>query len=237
LPGAFDAVWVTSFVFALLGLASLFLFVQNPVGAAISLRSFSSHEMWKLLKAPQFRSIVGAGILLSVASIEDGFLYLLLQQRGNVSTGFFPLFYVGTMCFYMLLAVPVGRVADRWGRIPVFLSGYGAIGLIYFLLSSQNGAWIPWACLFFFGLYYAATEGVLMAMASAVVPGELRTSGLAVLGTMMGLGKMTASLIFGWLWQFHSAQTTVTAFGAALVPILIVVVAWMYTTMYEQFAP
>ena len=39
MPNAFDAVWVTSFAFAVLGLAVLWLFVQNPTNVAATARS------------------------------------------------------------------------------------------------------------------------------------------------------------------------------------------------------
>ena len=39
----------------------------------------------------------------------------------------FPLLYVGTAFGYLVLAVPLGRLADRWGRSKMFLSGYVAL--------------------------------------------------------------------------------------------------------------
>jgi hypothetical protein len=72
------------------------------------------------------------GLLLTGATISDGFFYLQLQRKSGTSTGFFPLFYVITASFYMLFSVPVGRIADRYGRILVFLSGYAFLALAYF---------------------------------------------------------------------------------------------------------
>jgi hypothetical protein len=51
-----------------------------------------------------------------------------------------------------------------------------------------------------FGSFYAATDGVLMAMTSAVLPESLRTSGLGVLTTVTSLGRLGASVLFGALW-------------------------------------
>jgi MFS family permease len=217
--GAYDAVWVTSFVFALLGLAVLWLFVPNPATAEISETApVPLRKTVTLIFTPGLRRLTAAGVLLSAMTLGDGFLFLILQQRGLGQAGFFPLFYVITACLYMLFSVPVGRVADRWGRGPVLLSGYAMIALIYLLLFSFSsvGFIVGAVCLLLFGLYYAATEGVLMAMASALVPAEQRTTGLATLVTCIGLAKMVSSLLFGLLWQVGGVRIAVSAFGVGI---------------------
>ena len=47
------------------------------------------------------------------------------------------------------------------------------------------------------GAYYAATDGVLMALGSAVVPDEVRGSGLALLGSATSVARLFASVAFG----------------------------------------
>jgi hypothetical protein len=66
------------------------------------------------------------------------------------------------------------------------------------------------------GLYYAGTEGVLMAMASAAVPPEARASGLAVLATAIALGRMGSSLLFGWIWDAYDVRSAIVIFVAIL---------------------
>ena len=51
------------------------------------------------------------------------------------------------------------------------------------------------------GSYYAATDGVLMALGSAVVPDEVRGSGLALLGTTTSVARLIASVAFGAVWM------------------------------------
>jgi hypothetical protein len=82
-------------------------------------------------------------------------------------------------------------------------------------------------CLCLLGLYYAGTEGVLTAMASEVVPVELRTSGLAVLATCIGIAKMASSLLCGWMWGTFGSQTSLTVFVAGLAIALLVSGLWL----------
>ena len=72
--------------------------------------------------------------MLAFCAVSDGFLYLVLQRRLNLNTGLFPLLYVGTSLCYFLLAVPAGRLADRWGRGRVLLAGYALLAPIYVIL-------------------------------------------------------------------------------------------------------
>jgi MFS family permease len=77
------------------------------------------------------------------------------------------------------------------------------------------------SCLLLLGLYYAGTEGVLMAMVSAAVPPELRASGLAVLASAIALGKMGSALLFGWIWDAYGVWSAILTFGAILMVALL----------------
>jgi hypothetical protein len=230
LPTGYDVVWIISFGFALLGLAVLSLFVRNPErGGQLHGSEGSVKAAAALLFTRRFGTLAWCGFLLSLVTISDGFIYLLLQEKGGIGAGLFPLFYVVTACFYMLLSIPVGVVADRVGRMPILLAGYSVLGLLYLLLMMLSGAglWSLAVCLLLFGLFYAATEGILMAMASTLVPAEIRTSGLALMVTVVGLGKLISSVVFGWLWQAYGIGPSLLLFGVALAALLPIVGLWL----------
>ena len=71
------------------------------------------------------------------------------------------------------------------------------------------------------GAYYAATEGVLTAMAAAVLPRTHSGSGLAVLATAVNISRLVASIVFGWLWTVGgiepATQIALVALVAAIV--------------------
>ena len=71
--------------------------------------------------------------------------------------------------------------------------------------------------LFVLGSYYAATDGVLMALASRMLPADLRATGLALLTTGTGLARLLASALYGMLWGWYGAQGALTVFLAGLV--------------------
>ena len=117
--------------------------------------------------------------LLALLTVGDGFIYLVLQDRDSFAVQWFPLLYVGTNVIYLLLAVPLGRLADRWGRVKVFLCGHLALLACYVLAAAPfGGLGITLACLMLLGLFYAATDGVLAALASRLVAPEKVATGI-----------------------------------------------------------
>jgi MFS family permease len=171
----------------------------------------------RLLGNRRFGMLVAVAGALSLATISDGFLFVALQRRLDFEPRLLPLLFVGTALAYMLLAIPVGRIADRYGRGRTFVAGYLPLLAAYGLLLAPAGPSleIP-AYLALLGLYYAATDGVLMALASVTLPPALRGSGLALLVTSTSLGRLTASIVFGMLWTWYDVETALAVFAAGL---------------------
>jgi MFS family permease len=219
-PGAYDAVFVASFAVALVGLAVLVLFVDDPSerpeiampDPRLHLRLRATFASWR------FRALVAAGAVLSLLTASDALIYLVLQRRGGVPPTLFPLLFVGTAVVYLLLALPAGRLADRWGRHRVFLAGHGLVLCIYLiLLSSTLPAPAIAACVGLLGAYYAATDGVLSALASSVLREEQLTTGLAVVSTTTAMSRLLASSFFGAVWSWRGPTDALVIFAIGLV--------------------
>jgi MFS family permease len=247
---AFDAVFVTSFCVATVGVLLLVLFVRDrrgprpavptvspraatalmclgpPAVPTVSPRAatalmclgppavptVSPRAATALLRLGPVRLLVLGAVLLGLSTIGDGFVYLLLQRRENLAVGWFPLLAVGTSLAYLLLAMPLGVLADRIGRTKVFLGGYGALVAVYLLLASPWGG--PPALvlvLVLYGGFYAATDGVLMALAGPLLPPALRTTGLALVQSGQAVAYLISSVLFGLAWQWWGAGGAIRA--------------------------
>jgi hypothetical protein len=169
-----------------------------------------------------FRRICTVAVLLSLVTVSDFFVYLLLQKRLAMAPGLFPLLPLGTAAVYLLLAVPLGSLADRRGRVAVFLGGHVALVGAYLLLSGPRsgpgtGIALLLAVLVLHGAFYAATDGVLMSVAGPLLPEALRTSGMAVLQTAQALARLGSSVVFGLLWTAWDARTGLFVMAAGLI--------------------
>ncbi|MEW2316792.1 MFS transporter [Streptomyces bauhiniae] len=215
----YDAVFTVSFCVAVVGVLVLVLFV--PGGAAAPVEQGATRTTLRaafaLLRRRDLRRITVCALLLGLATVSDSFVYLLLQRRLGVPDRWFALLPLGTAAAFLLLAVPLGRIADRIGRWRMFLAGHVALLLAYgLLLSPWHGPALPYTVLLLHGAFYAATDGVLMAAAADTVPPELRSSGLALVQTGQALARFTCSLSFGAAWTAWGDRTALTGSAVAL---------------------
>ncbi|MDI1463189.1 MFS transporter [Catellatospora sp. KI3] len=230
---SYDAVFVTSFCVAAVGVLLLALFVRDhrgalpakPDAAPVRLRDAAT-----LLAEAPVRRLVLAACLLGLATIGDGFLYLMLQRREEVSLVWFPLLAAGTSLGYLLVATPIGILADKVGRLPVLLGGYAALAVTYLLVFGPVGGWpLLVLTLGLYGVFYAATDGVLMALAGPVLPERLRTTGIALIQTGQALSYLVSSVLFGLAWTLWGPQAASRVAAAAVLVAIAATVALLRT--------
>jgi MFS family permease len=169
------------------------------------------------LLEPGFVRLLAAAGLLGLVTVSDSFLYLVLQRRDGFASEWFPLLYVGTAVSYLLLAIPLGRAADRFGRGRIFIAGHTVLVLAYLCVGGPvSGPAMTVIALLLMGAYYAATDGVLAAVAGAMVPITLRASGIATAQTVVVVGRALSSLGFGMLWTTTGRDTAVLVYAVAM---------------------
>jgi MFS family permease len=222
--GGYRAVFAFSLAFAVLGVVVLAVVVPDlrTAGGRIAQGNQSPRRRMALrlsdLSQPALRRVLAVAGLLGLVTVGDGFIYLSLSDAGSLATKYFPLLFVGTSAAYMTLAIPLGRVADRVGRARVFLIGHVALLAVYAFTASGvgGGAWTVVAVLVLLGGFYAATDGVLAALATQSVPEESRASGIAAAQTVVALSRFACSLGFGLLWQLTGREMALWVMALAL---------------------
>ena len=217
MSGGFDAIFVVSFCVAVIGVGVIVFLVDDSNTQSVAPPQVSLTGTLGLLRIPAFRNLCVAGTALSLATISDSFIFLTLQRSISFGAQYFPLLYVGVAASNSLFAVPVGRLADQHGRWRMFLLGHVFLMLVY---ATVVGPRIGFAglivALLLSGVYYAATDGVLAASASAVLPQHLTGSGLALIATLTNVARLLGSVLFGVAWQWAGLTNAVLLFGGAL---------------------
>ncbi|MFD2469605.1 MFS transporter [Amycolatopsis silviterrae] len=215
--GSYTSVFFTSFCIAAIAVMLLALFVRDHKQEIADRAAVSVRAAFGLLRERGFRRVAVWAALLGFVTLGDSFVYLVLQRRWDVAATFFPLLPLGTAGVYLVLAVPLGKLADKIGRWPVFLGGHVAlVAALVALCGPVSGFWLAALALGLHGVFYAATDGVLMAAAGPLVPADLRATGLAVVQTGQAAARMLSSVLFGLAWTLWDLQPAVLVAAGAL---------------------
>jgi MFS family permease len=253
IPDGYRTVFVVSFGCAVIGFAALVLLVPDlrPKRAAW-LRQHQSREArklpkckgctcdfaelqptgrpfsWRFLVEPGMRSLLVASGVLALLTVGDGFIYLSLQARDGFATQWFPLLYVGTNLAYMSLATPIGRLADRVGRTRTYLAGHVALVAAYACAGvAAVSMYSTLAALLLLGVFYAATDGVLAAIAGRIAAPSVRAAAIGTAQTVVAVARMASSAAFGVLWYAVGRGPAILSVAVALaaaIPVCWVVV-------------
>jgi MFS family permease len=216
-PDDYTVVMVVSLAFALIGVALLGLLGPDVRVKREHAGPTPPPFRWRDLGDRRLRPLLAVAGVLGLLTVGDGFIYLALLDHADVTVTWFPLFYVGTNVAYLALAVPVGRLADRVGRARVLVLGHLALVGAYLcsvLPTSTVAATV--GTLVLLGSFYAATDGVIAAVAGRLVPVQARSSGIAAAQTVVALARMLASAGFGLLWLLLGPATAMVSVAALL---------------------
>ena len=166
--------------------------------------------------------VVSIGALFSLARFSEAFLVLQSQQSG-LSATFAPLVMVVMSLFYALSAYPAGMLSDVMKHHHVLSFGLILLIMADLVLASSV---TPYGVLFgasLWGLHMGLTEGVLASLVAGATPMELKGWAFGVFNFVSGVSALVASILAGWLWQFHgSAQTFYAGAGFAVLAIILI---------------
>ena len=125
---------------------------------------------------------------------------------------------------YAAGSYPVGALADRYGKARLLVGAY-VLGVVYNVLLIGISPSIPLLAVVFAmaGTVYASQQPLERAIATDLVPVELRSTGFGALAAVNGLGDFVASLAAGALWTVFSPAVAfaysmvLTAAGAVVI--------------------
>jgi MFS family permease len=199
-----------------------------------------------LCKQTAFMRLVVVAVLLNTFTLSDGLFYLSVQQQLNIPNYTVALMFGIAAVSFMLSAYLFGKKADNQGIGFIFSWAYGGLLFIYiawtiflnlnntthttintitneyffnFKLSDLSEYYrygIAILVTLLIGLFYGATDGVLIAALAKECPRQYLTSGLALYTTLLSLAKFLSSLLYGWIWQIYGTTTAFVCFTLGL---------------------
>ena len=161
-----------------------------------------------------FYVFLGIVILFTLGNSSDAFLILRAKSVG-VTLLEIPLVIALFNLIYAALAVPLGTLSDKIGRIPTMCIGWGSYALVYLGFALASGAAVIWPLYALYGIYYAANQGVAKALLADMVGADHRGRAFGIYAATVGIATLPASFIAGFLWDSIGAAAPFY-FGAAM---------------------
>jgi MFS family permease len=183
-------------------------------------RAAATHAVGRL--RPGYWWVVGAAALFSLGNSSNAFLLLRAKNLG-LSTTLVILAYALYNAVYAGFAWPLGSLSDRIPRAAVLAGGIVVYVLVYVGLALAGASWEMWPLFALYGLFVAATDGVLKAWVADHVDGPLAGTAYGIYAGAVGGSLLLASILAGLLWTQVSPSAAFWAgalFAVASLPLL-----------------
>jgi MFS family permease len=128
---------------------------------------------------------------------------------------FVPLLWASLHVVKASLSTWGGGLSDRIGRKRVIVIGWAIYALVYigFATATSAAGFVAWFLLY--GIYFALAEGAEKALVADLTPRGRQGTAFGYYNAALGIGALTASVVFGFLYERFSPSTAFTA-GAVL---------------------
>lgn len=178
--------------------------------------------------APRLRRgywpVVAAAVVFSLGNSSNAFLLLRAADLG-LSATLVILAYALYNTVYAVLAWPLGSLSDRVPRAAVLGVGIAVYAIVYAGFAVASGSWAVWPLFALYGLYVAATDGVLKSWVADHVEGPMAGTAYGIYAGLVGAALLAASVLGGVLWTTVSPSATFWAGAVAALASLPLVIA------------
>jgi MFS family permease len=162
----------------------------------------------------RFWAFMAVLIVFSLGNSADAFLLLRLSDTlGGVT--YIPLLWAGLHVVKASLSTWGGALSDRLGRKRVIVIGWTIYAVVYLGFASEPGADVLIGWFLVYGAYFALSEGAEKALVADFTPPRAQGTAFGVYNAALGVGMLTASVLFGFLYERFGAPFAFGT-GAAL---------------------
>jgi len=176
---------------------------------------------------PYPRTFLGLCVAVLIVSFSSSLIQPVLsvfaEEKLGISVAGVGVLFSVMGAVMLVTALPIGTVADRAGRKPVFILGkiVDAISVILIILS--GGFWPLLFVMMLRGFGRAASNPSITALFSSLVPASHRGKGMGVFNVFRNIGLVVGSTIGGFMWDVSSTESPFIA--CAIITMVGVIIA------------
>ncbi len=207
--GAVCGILICILFFNVLGYKKLFFLAAIPsiIGVLLILTFIKERKTERLYKgfslkdlSRNFKLFLFLSALFASGSFSYSFLLVYAKEFG-FKISFIPVLYLVFTATASLMALPFGKLADRFSRKSILILSYIFFGLMcvgFPIIKTQSGIILLFVL---YGLHKASIEPVQRTFVSELSPVDCRASALGTFKMIVGLCALPASFIAGLLWD------------------------------------
>lgn len=200
-PGNYKLLFYFAFIPGLLAVVSSLFIKERPFSpkTAKKINGFFSFFNYIKKSSKQYKRLLITMLLFALVNSSDVFLLLQMKQNGISDTVLVGV-YIFYNAIYALVAFPVGKMADKIGLKQMLVIGLLLFCIVYGGMAYANS--LVWFGVLFllYGLYAAASEGIVKAWISNIVPQHETGSAIGTYAALQSICALIASTIAGLIW-------------------------------------
>lgn len=198
IPNGYKTIYLISIIPSIF--AIYFTFVVKDKKTVIKTKHKAKiNDFWKQ-SGKQFKVLFFLITAFSLFNSSDVFLILKSKDIAKSDT-IAILGYVYYNLIYALISYPVGILSDKLGKKKIFILGLFAFSIVYLGFALAKGFIYIWALFLVYGFYAAASEGVVKAWISDLIPDNFRGTAIGLVTTAISISTMIGSIFTGYLWD------------------------------------
>lgn len=229
-PGDYKTLFYLAFIPGILSVLFIFFLKEKkqPVSTLGKGNFLSFFKYWKIA-SPEYKKVTTGLLLFALFNSSDIFLLLITKETiGNdtltiLGTTFnADTIMIGAYIFYNLVyaaaSYPFGILADKFSFKKIILLGFALFAIVYGGFAFSPSIPVIFVLFFIYGLYAAATEGVIKAWITNLAHKENTATAIGFYTSCESVCALMASIIAGALWtSFGSVSTFLTTSTIAII--------------------
>jgi len=190
----------------------------------VSVRTFSLRKNFSFYKEAPKEYLVFTALFLVFGLVNSSDMFLLLRAKeAGVSESNVIFLYILFNLVYSLFAFPIGKLADRFGRIRMMVLGLLIYALTYFVFGLSTNQLIIGAAFIGYGLYYAFSKSTLKAVLIQLVHPSQKSSAIGFFEGMNSFCLLAANALAGFIWYKFGSETMLAGTGIVVMILIIII--------------
>jgi len=148
----------------------------------------------------KLKSYLAVVFVFCLGNSSNTFLLLKARERG-FSTSQVILLYLIFNISASVLAIPSGKLSDKFGRSKILVPGYLIYGLVYLGIALLTEKSMIVLLFIVYGAYNAFISGAERAFIAENAPSGLKGTVLGIYGMLQGVGLLLSSIVAGLMWD------------------------------------